>query len=344
MRVICQKAFGSHPLLTYDTESTKLLRAQAKSVKAKAPRYTTPVDLGGTGGVWAYIVSQREKMASLPNTSTLKARTIRDCTIFLERHDAVSRSDCESKCSMHDSQLFRVYAESGEPLDSPLLSDRLDACLAGDGGSIQRNYLNPKDPRRKGELSDTVETRPLRIHMLMNEDVPHLSTPERVGYLCSVRSRRDYVRCLEALKVVHKVPLATQWVHLTNKSIHVGMNDKLQPLTPSSIAEIIKKVAKGGGLNVGKNEAPGALDLPERTKYPETLAGHFLRGHAGSVAYTLAVVADATWSSSLGIDRARHTMKSFFRNYSRGVVPRLITTFRQHPHSRQLRFEEAARL
>jgi hypothetical protein len=342
--VICQKSFGAHPLLAYDAESTKMLTAHGKVLKPKAPRYSTPVDLGGSDGVWAHIVAKREAVEHLPNTSTTKARAIRDCSIFLERHDAISRSDCESKCDMQNTTFFRVYAANGEILDAPLLSDRLDACLQGDGGTTQRNYLNPKDPRRKGLLSDTVETRPLRIELMVNTDVQYLSTPAKVGYLCSVRSRRDYAKCLEALQVMSKIPPNTQWVAMTNKAIKIGVIEKLQPLLPASIAEIVKKIAKGGGLSVGKNEEPGALDLAARTLYPETLAGHFLRGHAGSVAYTLAIVADAPWSSSLGVDRARHTLNSFLKHYSRGVVPRLVSAYRQHPHSRQLRFEEASRL
>ena len=73
-------------------------------------------------------------------------------------------------------------------------------------------------------------------------------------------------------------------------------------------------------------------------------AGHFLRGHAGSIAYTLAVECGATWEKTLCIERARHTIKSFMKNYCRGVVPRLRAAFTAHPQKEQLRFEEAARL
>ena len=45
------------------------------------------------------------------------------------------------------------------------------------------------------------------------------------------------------------------------------------------------------------------------------------------------------WESTEGIDRARHTMASFFKNYLRGVVPRLLVAFK-----RVLRLEEALRL
>ena len=74
------------------------------------------------------------------------------------------------------------------------------------------------------------------------------------------------------------------------------------------------------------------------------LAGHFLRGHAGSVAYTLALAEGAAWGPLLGVDRARHTLASFKKSYARGVVPRLVAAFRRHKHRSKLRFEEAARL
>ena len=74
------------------------------------------------------------------------------------------------------------------------------------------------------------------------------------------------------------------------------------------------------------------------------MAGHFLRGHAGSVAYTLAMAEGARWDPMLGVDRARHSADSFKKSYSRGMVPRLTAAFRRHKHSGKLRFEEAARL
>ena len=74
------------------------------------------------------------------------------------------------------------------------------------------------------------------------------------------------------------------------------------------------------------------------------VAGHFLRGHAGSVAYTLAVAEGADWDAMLGVDRARHTLASFKKSYARGVVPRLTAAFRNHRRRGKLRFEEAARL
>ena len=53
----------------------------------------------------------------------------------------------------------------------------------------------------------------------------------------------------------------------------------------------------------------------------------------------------ASWESTEGIDRARHTMASFFKNYLRGVVPRLVMAFNAlKGYKRELRLEEALRL
>ena len=42
--------------------------------------------------------------------------------------------------------------------------------------------------------------------------------------------------------------------------------------------------------------------------------------------------------------RARHTMLSFQRSYSRGIAARLRNAFIYNAHKRKLRFEEASRL
>ena len=68
------------------------------------------------------------------------------------------------------------------------------------------------------------------------------------------------------------------------------------------------------------------------------------RGHAGSIAYHLAVEHGAMWDPLLGVDRARHTLASFRKHYSRGVHPRVAAAYARHKHRAKLRFEEAARL
>jgi hypothetical protein len=334
MRVICKKAFGDVPVLQYDKETTFQLIAQAKKKRPNKPRYTKPVDFGGSGGVWMSIVKERRAVKHLPDTSTAKAKILRNHAIFLERHDAVSRSDCETKCDVRREEYFRVYDEEGDLQDQPLLSTQLNGCLVGNGGHIRRNYLDPKDPRKKGDWSDTVRTMPLRLSMLVDTNKPWLEDEETVGYLCSIRVKRDYFRCMEALGQMDKIPKGKTWTAISTTSV----NGKLLDLKPQTIASLVKKRAAAGGLNVKTTESAKTEDEGE------TLAGHFLRGHAGSIAYSLAVYEGASWDPLLGIDRARHTLASFQKSYSRGIAPRLEAQFRQHSRKAELRFEEAARL
>ena len=82
----------------------------------------------------------------------------------------------------------------------------------------------------------------------------------------------------------------------------------------------------------------------EQDETKVNLAGHFMRGNAGSVAYYLAVKHGAMWDPMVAVDRARHTLNSFFNSYARGVIPRLAAAFDKHPNKLQLRFESASRL
>ena len=174
IRQICSKAFGNVPQLAYDKEATEQLKAQARRNKARKPRYTTPVDFGGDSGVWMSIVAERERVNRLSDTSSRKAMVLRNHAIFLERHDAISRSDCETKYDFRLEEYFRVYNHDGEQQRQPNMSEQLDACLLGDGGVVWRRYLNPKDPRRNGEWSEPVETRPLRLSLLVDATKPWL--------------------------------------------------------------------------------------------------------------------------------------------------------------------------
>ena len=116
------------------------------------------------------------------------------------------------------------------------------------------------------------------------------------------------------------------------------MKGKLRLLLPDTIGGLVKKRAAAGGLKVNSSEDTGAKDTRV------ALAGRFLRGHAGSIAYELAVHEGAHWDPLLGVDRARHTLGSFLKHYSRGVAPRIVAAFRRHEHRETLRFEEASRL
>jgi hypothetical protein len=358
IRVIARKAFGELECLKYDKESTEQLKAQAKEVRAKRPRYShaSVVDFGRGGkvvsskgddgaakdeedagaGVWMSMVKERREVDHLPDTSTRKLRVIRNHAIFLRRHDSISRSDCEFKNDARMEEYHRVYDEAGDLQTQARLSRQLGACVVGDGGSVQMNYKDPKDPRKTGEWSDTVEVRPLRLHLLVNPAVPWLVDVETVAFLCVVRVQRDYHRCMEEVGWSEKVPQGHTWTYVTANPF--DMKGKLQPLLPDTIGGLVKKRAAAGGLKVNSSEETGAKDTRV------ALAGHFLRGHAGSIAYELAVHEGAHWDPLLGVDRARHTLGSFLKHYSRGVAPRIVTAFRRHEHRETLRFEEASRL
>ena len=74
------------------------------------------------------------------------------------------------------------------------------------------------------------------------------------------------------------------------------------------------------------------------------LVGHFLRGHAGSLAYDLYKMG-STWPSDEGINRARHTASTFFKNYYRATNRRTVLSYAAaRERGKKLRFEEAARL
>ena len=335
IRTICGKAFGQLPQLAYEPAATAQIVAKAKKVKVTQPKYTIPVDLGGGEEcMWMQIVADNEAVEHLQNTSGRKIKVIRDTAAVLKRHDSISRSDCESKHSHSDFAETRAYSREGVLQEQELVSDRLRGVIEGEGGWLEHNYRDPKDPLKKGVYSSTIVMQPLRVRLLVDSKVPWLATAQRVAYLCAVRQTRRYYLCLEARNEAQKMAKGHTWVFVTSNRV----DGILAPLKPSSIAAIVKKYAERGGVGVGNNnENPGAK---ENTK----VAGHFLRGHAGSVAYTLATEAGATWDPMTCINRARHTLPSFFKNYFRGVVRRLRVAFDKHPHKTQLRFEEAARL
>lgn len=336
--MIAQKAFGNGcACLRYDKETTGQLMASARRVRKVTPKWSKPVDLGGDNGVWMSMVTERQEIAHLPLTSTRKARVLRNHAMFLRRHDAVSRSDCESKNDVRLEEYHRTYDEDGDLQTQALVSRQLDACLIGEGGCVRLNYKNPKDPRKRGEWSDTVEMRPLRLRMLVDPSTPWLCDEDTVGFLCAVRVMRDYIRCLEELEWMDKIPHGCTWTYVNSAPFDLA--GKLRPLLPSSIASLVKARATTGGLKTQKENAGYNQQDTEAA-----VSGHFLRGHAGSVAYTLAVHEGAGWDPLLGVDRARHTLASFQKHYSRGVVPRLVAVFRKHPRRKLLRFEEAARL
>ena len=361
IRTVCQLAFGDIDQLKYETVGTKVLVAKAKAIEITTPKYSTPVDLGCSGSfasVWMIIVQDNERVEQLSNTNRAKMLVKRNTAIFLNRHDSVSRSDDETKCDLRNSEECRCYSPSGVLQEQVLMSQRLDNVAEGQGGWVERNYRNPKDPLKKGIFSMTVTTRPLRLSVLTDptSTQPYLRTRQRVSYLCAVRALAAYQRCLEAGngKKVLMVKLGHTWGYLKPKTL----DNVLQPLLASSIANIVKGIAERGKLKMGGGgEQPGATEQPvvgdgdghERPGRANVngrgkLAGHFLRGHAGSIIYTLALECGASWDAMDCVSRARHTIASFLKSYCRNVTRRLKEAFKGHPKKAQMRFEEASRL
>ena len=110
------------------------------------------------------------------------------------------------------------------------------------------------------------------------------------------------------------------------------------PLKSETLSKLIQKQCQKVGLAVCHNET--ATQKDNDTK----LAGHFLRGHAGSLAYDLYKMG-STWPSDEGINRARHTFNTFFKNYYRATNRRTVLSYAAaRERGKKLRFEEAARL
>ena len=86
-----------------------------------------------------------------------------------------------------------------------------------------------------------------------------------------------------------------------------------RPLTlkASTLGSLIKKQMAKVAITCGNDDQDA-----EGGKETSKLSGHFLRGHAGSLAYDLNKLG-AKWQSDEGIIRARHTFETFFKNYHR---------------------------
>ena len=334
-------------MLMYDEAVSKQVKALGKSRRAAAPKYTTPVDLQS---VWIWFIEREAVM----DKQTLKQRynERRDKALFLLRNDRVNRSDDEYKWDARQLQYCRCYGADGKLIDTLPLALAIEVVIKEDG-VIEVQYLDPKDPRKRGQWSDVVTQRPVRLDALVAAKFERVKTEEEAGSLCAVRSLLKLVKDMDQLGILgtwngiqysateHSVPAGHFWA---SKTAYVVGTRKARPLLPQSLASIVKKITEqcnvgvvgAGDARDGWGEAPGAT---EKTR----LAGHYLRGHAGSIAFELATNHGASWEASEGIDRARHTLESFFKNYLRGVVPRLIVSFNGAPNKKELRFEEATR-
>ena len=199
---------------------------------------------------------------------------------------------------------------------------------------MEMNYLNPKDPRKCGEWSDTTTVRPLRLHQLLDASQPHLCRHQLIAYLCFIRSLEIMARTMEAKGMMTKIKIGSFWVSDTA----VDAAGNYLPLKSETLSKLIQKQCEAVGLSVNHNETATQKDTEQK------LAGHFLRGHAGSLAYDLYKLG-STWPSDEGINRARHTFSTFFKNYYRATNRRTIMAYAaKSACGIKLRFEEAARL
>ena len=228
---------------------------------------------------------------------------------------------------------MRCYDSNGTLIEMEKLSDAIHMVVATDG-FIEINYLNPKDPRKCGEWSDTTTVRPLRLDQLLDKSALHLCRYQLIAYLCFVRSLEILARTMEKKGMMSKITPGSFWV--SDTAVDAAGNPL--PLKSETLSKLIQKQCQKVGLTVCHNET--ATQKDNDTK----LAGHFLRGHAGSLAYDLYKMG-STWPSDEGINRARHTFSTFFKNYYRATNRRTVLSYAAaRERGKKLRFEEAARL
>jgi hypothetical protein len=338
MRQIIAKAFGHCEVLRYDKQNTDVVKAIGKQLKPKQPRYSKPVDLQG---VWRSIQDSAAEARPLPWESTRKCKLLRDIAIFHMRAFTLSRSDDEEKWNAFDNQFMRMYDNKGNEIFRDRLDQALHEVITTDG-KVERNYFNPKDPLKKGLWSTTVELQALRPQHLLDEACSWLNTIEKIEALCPVRALRDYFKCMYEsgnAQITSANNLGNSWSSVKKKPLNLA--GTLLPLKAVSIGQLVKARAEDGGLNKNANMSVTHREDPGTHEGEQTLAGHFLRGHGGSVAYVLHQSEGAQWEGDLHLQRARHTQKSFEKNYSRGMTMRQRLVFRNHRLRLTLRFEEA---
>ena len=360
MRLIMQMAWGEHNRFV---QHQPLLMKQARSAgakqKRKGPRYQKHIDLGdyvtgpGVGGcAWSELLKYVRSVERLPDSSSAKDRVFRDASICTMRVDSICRSGDLSEFDPRCQDYLRCFDVNGaEVLEGPLCQRLLVALLSdvkGNSGHIEVRFRNPKDPRKRPETaagttvwwSDWVEVWPLRLELLVDESVPHLSDTGSVQELCTVyRLKRmtDVMDARDRLTGKGAPPTGTWYVN-TAKKYDNKFTGSASPLSVQRISNIAKIWLHKAGFRT-------ALDSgSQRDDTSEVLAGHVLRGHSASLAFELSRERECVWDGSLGVDRARHTLASFQRSYSRGVAARLRNVYINHANRSVLRFEETSRL
>ena len=351
IRTVCRKAYGSHPNLTYDSDLKDQCVAIGKKLIPTTPKYTVGVDLSETFlDLQKQRISHEKWEAVTSETVTSKYLAthagfmiIRNNTLFLGRLVLINRSDDIRKWDPRISEYLRCYDNQGNRIgiDGHMeLSQILQEVIYSDG-FVEVNYLDPKDPVKVGKFSTTTTTRPVRIEMIVDPLVPHLRTNQRVAYLCFIRSLMWLVRTMETLKMpggqrlIDHIEPGRFWVSDNTQDVA----GRPLALKASTLGSLIKKQMGKVSIDCGNDDQD-----TEGGKETTKLSGHFLRGHAGSLAYDLNKLG-AKWQSDEGIIRARHTFETFFKNYHRPTVKRVQIAFLAKVQANvDLRFEEAALL
>jgi len=319
----------AHGTWTKDKDLGKTVIAMGKSHKAREPRYPVPVDLRA---LWVTMQKQRSAVRGYIDASGKKLEVLKDHALFLCRHDQVSRSDDQSKIDYRSGLYCEVYDSDGMLVDEGALSDRLMGAVPD--GFVEVRYKDPKDPRKTGVWSDLVVFQPLQVELLVDATVPHLESARKVEDLCAVRTLAEFARVAESQGRFDGVPEGSFWFSNT----HTTQRGEWLVLGAERLAKRVKLLVQSAGIKMRLDDTEQLSDTKQ------SLAGHFVRGHAGSVAYTPAVEHGASWDPLIGPDRARHTLDSFYKSYSRGVVQRLVSSFLSHRNKAELRFESASRL
>jgi len=335
IRVIFKKAYGSSlPLLRYEKDLGDQAVAKAREIKARAPKYHTALDLGKGGGkesVFSILIEKRQ----LAEQGIRPEINARDGSLFIGRLVTQCRSDCFSKWDPRNKLYLRCYDSAGNMIDTGVLSRDILGTIPD--GSMEHNFREPKDPRRIGLYSDTVTTRPIRFDVVLQHiDQPWTATCEGMAALCWHRQLYFYIKMLEDKCRIGLFEPGKFWPSPT----HLDSVGRPLCLKPTSLSSLVSKILGESGYKVAQNENPGCSESSEQ------LAGHVLRGHAGSLAYDLGNIfmehkptitshpaflrgqVELCWNPDEGIKRARHTLHSFLQSYHRATAPRIITAFK----------------
>ena len=185
MRTVARKAYGNVPELAYDKDLRDQVVAIGHSLVPSTPKYTTGVDLRlawediqmqriKAEGGWKSVVGGSPATTKYYTPTHANFMVIRNATFFLGRVACINRSDDFMKFDPRRPEYMRAYDGAGKLIRRQLRSQEIQEVIDTDG-FLELNYMEPKDPRRTGKMSVTTTVRPLRLHMVINTEVLHLS-------------------------------------------------------------------------------------------------------------------------------------------------------------------------